>query len=47
MIFQEPMISLNPVLRIGDQIGEILKVHRNVKGMRIKKSYRDVETCWN
>ena len=25
MIFQEPMISLNPVLKIGDQIGEIFK----------------------
>lgn len=32
MIFQEPMISLNPVLKIGDQIGEILKVHRNIRG---------------
>lgn len=32
MIFQEPMISLNPVLKIGDQIGEILKVHRNITG---------------
>ena len=37
MIFQEPMISLNPVLKIGDQIGEILKVHRNVKGNDNKK----------
>lgn len=37
MIFQEPMISLNPVLKIGDQIGEILKVHRNVKGNENKK----------
>jgi oligopeptide/dipeptide ABC transporter ATP-binding protein len=27
MIFQEPMTSLNPVLRIGDQIGEVLAVH--------------------
>lgn len=33
MIFQEPMISLNPVLKIGDQIGEILKVHRNITGV--------------
>jgi peptide/nickel transport system ATP-binding protein len=28
MIFQEPMTSLNPVLTIGDQIGEMLRVHR-------------------
>ena len=28
MIFQEPMTSLNPVLRIGDQIGETLSTHK-------------------
>ncbi|HUH66215.1 MAG TPA: ABC transporter ATP-binding protein [Syntrophales bacterium] len=27
MIFQEPMTSLNPVLRIGDQITEIIRLH--------------------
>ncbi|TSH95111.1 ABC transporter ATP-binding protein [Verticiella sediminum] len=30
MIFQEPMTSLNPVHRIGDQIGEALYFHRNL-----------------
>ncbi|HXF95433.1 MAG TPA: ABC transporter ATP-binding protein [Gemmatimonadales bacterium] len=29
MVFQEPMTSLNPVLTIGDQIGEVAVVHRN------------------
>ena len=28
MIFQEPMSSLNPVLRIGDQIGEAILLHQ-------------------
>jgi ABC-type dipeptide/oligopeptide/nickel transport system permease subunit len=28
MIFQEPMTSLNPVYRIGDQIVEAIRVHR-------------------
>ena len=27
MIFQDPMTSLNPVLTIGDQIVEAIKVH--------------------
>ena len=30
MIFQEPMTSLNPVIRIGDQIGEAVRLHRDV-----------------
>ncbi len=30
MIFQEPMTSLNPVLTIGDQIGEALHYHRGL-----------------
>lgn len=27
MIFQEPMTSLNPVFTIGDQIGEVVRIH--------------------
>lgn len=27
MIFQEPMTSLNPVFRVGDQIGEVIELH--------------------
>ena len=30
MIFQEPMTSLNPVYRIGDQIAEVVLRHRDV-----------------
>ena len=30
MIFQEPMTSLNPVFRIGDQISEALILHQNM-----------------
>jgi oligopeptide/dipeptide ABC transporter ATP-binding protein len=30
MIFQEPMTALNPVLTIGDQISEVLQLHRGL-----------------
>jgi peptide/nickel transport system ATP-binding protein len=30
MIFQEPMTSLNPVMRIGDQITEVVHLHQKV-----------------
>jgi peptide/nickel transport system ATP-binding protein len=30
MIFQEPMMSLNPVMRIGDQITEAVHLHRKM-----------------
>jgi peptide/nickel transport system ATP-binding protein len=30
MIFQEPMTSLNPVIRIGDQITEAVRLHQNM-----------------
>jgi peptide/nickel transport system ATP-binding protein len=31
MIFQEPMTSLNPVFRIGEQIEEVLRVHTQLR----------------
>ncbi|MEO1284319.1 MAG: ABC transporter ATP-binding protein [Pseudomonadota bacterium] len=36
MIFQEPMTALNPVARVGDQIGEMLEIHTNLSGSERK-----------
>ncbi|MCK4546402.1 MAG: ABC transporter ATP-binding protein [Candidatus Eisenbacteria sp.] len=32
IVFQEPMRSLNPVLRCGEQVAEVLRAHRGVRG---------------
>ena len=37
MIFQEPMRSLSPLHRIGDQVGEVLTMHRNCSKTEAKK----------
>jgi peptide/nickel transport system ATP-binding protein/oligopeptide transport system ATP-binding protein len=30
MIFQEPMTSLNPVFPVGDQVGEVIRLHQGL-----------------
>ncbi len=37
MIFQEPMRSLSPLHRIGDQVSEVLKLHRNCSNSDAKR----------
>ena len=42
MIFQEPMTSLNPVRRIGDQIAEAVRVHDGISGARAQARAREL-----
>ncbi len=37
MIFQDPMTSLNPTMKIGDQIMESLKIHRKLSNKQAKE----------
>jgi len=41
MVFQEPMSSLNPVMKIGKQITEGIMLHRQVKEQEAKKIATD------
>ena len=38
MIFQEPGTSLNPVLTVGQQIGEVLTLHRGLRGAAVQEA---------
>jgi peptide/nickel transport system ATP-binding protein len=38
MVFQEPMTSFSPVYTVGNQIGEVLKLHRNMNDEEARKA---------
>jgi peptide/nickel transport system ATP-binding protein len=42
MVFQDPMTSLNPVLRVGQQIGEAVALHTRTSGAAIRRRVLDL-----
>ena len=42
MIFQEPMTSLNPVMTVGRQIGEVLALHKGLTGRAALERTREL-----
>jgi peptide/nickel transport system ATP-binding protein len=40
MIFQEPMLALNPVMKVGEQIVEALALHRGLSGQPAREAAR-------
>jgi oligopeptide/dipeptide ABC transporter ATP-binding protein len=42
MVFQEPMSALNPTRRIGDQVGETLRIHQGLSRRSAEKAAVDL-----
>ncbi len=42
MVFQEPMTALNPLMRIGDQVAETLRLHRSMSKIEARAAAREM-----
>ena len=42
MIFQEPMTSLNPVFSVGDQVGEVIRLHQKLTSKETREKVVDM-----
>ena len=42
MILQDPMMSLNPLFTIGEQIAEPLRIHRHMRGSRLVERIKEL-----
>ncbi|MDO5743663.1 MAG: ABC transporter ATP-binding protein [Micrococcaceae bacterium] len=38
MVFQEPLSALNPLMKVGDQVAEVMEIHRTVPGRAAAKT---------
>ena len=47
VVFQEPMSAMDPLMRVGEQVGEVLRVHtdldKNARRERALRAMKDVE----
>ncbi len=41
MVFQEPMTALNPLMSIGDQVMETVRLHASVSAAEAKRLARE------
>jgi oligopeptide transport system ATP-binding protein len=42
MVFQDALSALNPVLTVGDQIGEMFRIHRGLRARQSRKEVADL-----
>ena len=42
MILQDPMMSLNPLFTIGEQIAEPLRIHRHMRAARLVERIKEL-----
>lgn len=42
MILQDPMMSLNPLFTIGEQIAEPLRIHRHMRGVKLMERIKEL-----
>ncbi len=42
IIFQDPMTSLNPLLTVGNQISESLKIHKGLRGAAAEEKVKEI-----